>query len=219
MQALIIFHRTSATFKPDAPIYYAFVGQQDTLDDVIKALESMRFHAPTFRSVAEAISYLNLRVGSTYLRQARQRPDTNQLETLHISRKFKDYIQADDPPPDGSEFPSGGVLRVENVDTQQRMLLFPRDELYIGRQESGHAKPDMDLSMWGAFHKGVSREHARIIRSDTEILLVDCGSTNGTWRNGHRLPAHKAEPLCDGDEVTFGSLTVRMFFQQTIETM
>jgi hypothetical protein len=181
------------------------------------ALEAMRFHAPTFTTIAEAISYLNLRVGSSYLRQARQLSDTNELETLHISRRYTDHMQAITVEPGTSEFPTGGVLHVEEIDTGQRMLLFPKGDLWIGRHEHGHRKPDMDLSMWGAFHKGVSRDHARFMRSDKEVLVMDTGSTNGTTLNGDLLPPHQMQVLHDGDEVTFGSLAVRVYFQQTIE--
>jgi pSer/pThr/pTyr-binding forkhead associated (FHA) protein len=75
----------------------------------------------------------------------------------------------------------------------------------------------MDLSMWGAFHRGVSREHALLIRTTSQLLLSDLGSTNGTFVNGERLNPDEPQVLHSGDEVTFGSLTVRVFFQHTIE--
>jgi hypothetical protein len=216
-QAVIIFHRSSGSFKSDAPIYYALVGETSTLDEVIFALGELRFHAPTFKSVTEAISYLNLRVGSTYLRESQVGSETARLDTLLVPRLTDPQQNPAVATPGTAQFPSGGVLRMEDVDSRQTMLFFPKDELYIGRQESGHEKPDMDLSMWGAFHRGVSREHALLIRTTSQLLLSDLDSTNGTFVNGERLNPDEPQVLHSGDEVTFGSLTVRVFFQHTIE--
>ena len=215
-QAMIIFHRSSGSFKADAPIYYAFVGKTSTLDEVIFALGELRFHAPTFKSVTEAISYLNLRVGSTYLRESKIRSDTARLDTLVVPR-FEDAALSIAVESGSEIFPFGGVLRMEDADSGQKMLFFPKNELCIGRQEAGHEKPDMDLSMWGAFHRGVSREHALLIREESRLLLCDLGSTNGTFINGERIGADEPQPVHHGDEITFGSLAVRVFFQHTIQ--
>ncbi len=48
---------------------------------------------------------------------------------------------------------------------------------------------------------GVSRQHARIERSDTRTILVDLGSLNGTFLNRRRI---ETAPLEDGDELQVG---------------
>lgn len=48
----------------------------------------------------------------------------------------------------------------------------------------------------------VSRQHARVERSEGGFLLVDAGSANGTLVN--RVPVHGSAPLTHGDIVQFG---------------
>ena len=45
---------------------------------------------------------------------------------------------------------------------------------------------------------GVSRRHAQIVMSDTEVSIEDLGSGNGTYYFGHRVTS---QPLRDQDEV------------------
>ncbi|HTT77891.1 MAG TPA: FHA domain-containing protein, partial [Candidatus Binataceae bacterium] len=49
----------------------------------------------------------------------------------------------------------------------------------------------------------VSRRHALLERTADGYRLSDCGSTNGTFVNGHRITA--AVLLREGDEVRFGA--------------
>jgi hypothetical protein len=58
----------------------------------------------------------------------------------------------------------------------------------------------------------VSRRHALLDRSGRRVVLLDLGSTNGTWVNQRRLPAgdpHGGGELRDGDEVRVGSVRLR----------
>lgn len=50
----------------------------------------------------------------------------------------------------------------------------------------------------------VSSYHAEIVSAGDQMLLRDCGSTNGTLLNGRRLKT--VEPLCDGDILHFGEV-------------
>ncbi len=49
--------------------------------------------------------------------------------------------------------------------------------------------------------KTVSKKHAQIISYDTNIMLLDCYSTNGTYVNGERISKRTVHP---GDIVEFG---------------
>ncbi|HEY2639252.1 MAG TPA: DUF3662 and FHA domain-containing protein [Streptosporangiaceae bacterium] len=52
---------------------------------------------------------------------------------------------------------------------------------------------------------GVSRHHAEIRVEDGEVVLVDLGSTNGTFVNGQPV---RRVPLADGTRVTLGRTTL-----------
>jgi DNA-binding winged helix-turn-helix (wHTH) protein len=74
-------------------------------------------------------------------------------------------------------------------------LLYPlRDgENVLGRHESC----DVRLAA-----SGVSRRHARIYVSETDEVLADLGSKNGTWLNAQRI--EQPSPLQDGDQIKIG---------------
>ena len=71
----------------------------------------------------------------------------------------------------------------------------------IGRDPAGEVVLDDDQ---------VSRRHAEVIAAAGELLLIDQGSTNGTWVNGSRVSRHV---LAHGDELRFGGAV--LVFQQT----
>ena len=58
---------------------------------------------------------------------------------------------------------------------------------------------------------GVSREHSAIERDGGKMVLVDLGSTNGTFCNGGRVTRHD---LTDGDKISIGATTILRFTYQ-----
>jgi pSer/pThr/pTyr-binding forkhead associated (FHA) protein len=61
---------------------------------------------------------------------------------------------------------------------------------------------DCDLRLVDA---GVSRHHAELRIEDGEVVLVDLGSTNGTFVNGQPI---RRITLLDGTQVTLGRTTL-----------
>jgi predicted component of type VI protein secretion system len=55
--------------------------------------------------------------------------------------------------------------------------------------------------------KHASRWHAEIVYEDGHWVLRDCGTLNGTRRNGERL--QRALPLLHGDEIGIGDTVLR----------
>ncbi|MEH0823615.1 MULTISPECIES: FHA domain-containing protein [unclassified Micromonospora] len=55
----------------------------------------------------------------------------------------------------------------------------------------------------------LSRRHAEVRLTDAAAVLVDLGSTNGTWLNDRRITG--PEQLCDGDVVRLGRTELRFF--------
>ncbi|RLB56514.1 MAG: hypothetical protein DRI34_09035 [Deltaproteobacteria bacterium] len=83
---------------------------------------------------------------------------------------------------------------------------FPR-KAFVGRD----ARRDFVVN-----HNTVSSRHACLIFEEERnaYLLVDSGSTNGTYLRGRPLEAGKPVPLRDGDVVTFGKLDLLFFSPQ-----
>jgi hypothetical protein len=54
----------------------------------------------------------------------------------------------------------------------------------------------------------VSRRHAQIVIESEKVSVEDLSSKNGTWINGQRIETR--ETLHNGDEIRFGSVTVRL---------
>ena len=52
----------------------------------------------------------------------------------------------------------------------------------------------------------VSRRHALVVVEGDHVLLLDEGSRNGTWLNGHRV---SRSLLRDGDTITVGTAQLR----------
>jgi hypothetical protein len=72
--------------------------------------------------------------------------------------------------------------------------------------------PDIDLSEFQAYERGVSRLHATINLSD-QPTIMDLGSSNGTWLNGERIEAHKPLPIKQGDILTLGKMNIQIFLR------
>jgi len=67
--------------------------------------------------------------------------------------------------------------------------------------------PDNTYSLYDA---SVSRHHALFeIGADDVVRLTDLKSTNGTYLNGRRIPAHKPIRIEDGDRIQLGASVVK----------
>lgn len=85
--------------------------------------------------------------------------------------------------------------------------------IIIGRSDAGYNnRPDVDLGDCGGYKKGVSRRHALISSQDGYMVLIGLNSTSGTYVNGQLAAPGQAVPIFDGDELTFGGVTVRVSF-------
>lgn len=105
------------------------------------------------------------------------------------------------------------TIQFRFMHTSRSLRIAPKEKLTIGRVDQGNpSQPDVDLVPYGALENGVSRLHASLeMRNDT-LLICDLGSSNGTFVNNIRLPAHQPHLLRDGDEVRFGKLVAYLHF-------
>ncbi len=83
-----------------------------------------------------------------------------------------------------------------------QMFLVTDEETTIGRA------PECSVFL---DDEGVSRNHAKIIRQDADLILMDLGSTNGTFAHGERIDV---VTLKDGVKVQVGSSTILQFRYQ-----
>ncbi|MEK7327455.1 MAG: FHA domain-containing protein, partial [Chloroflexota bacterium] len=77
-------------------------------------------------------------------------------------------------------------------------------EVILGRDTE--APGAVSLSAYDARALGVSREHAVLRPTETNLYLLDLGSTNGTWRNGHSIGVNMPYPVANGDLIRLGQL-------------
>lgn len=87
---------------------------------------------------------------------------------------------------------SNPVLRWKDPTGADQRHEFVAEQILIGR------KSDSDIVLSNPY---VSRHHAKIVRDDEIAVIVDLGSTHGTYLNGRRI---EREPLQDGDRIGVG---------------
>lgn len=106
------------------------------------------------------------------------------------------------------------VLRIEIEGGATPMLVYPKQEIILGRRDPNTGTlPDVDLTAYAGYRMGVSRRHASIRLADKLLHLSDLGSSNGTFLNGTRLVAHRPYQVRDGDEIRLGQMLLKVFFQ------
>jgi pSer/pThr/pTyr-binding forkhead associated (FHA) protein len=81
----------------------------------------------------------------------------------------------------------------------------------LGRSdENSDFIPDVDLAIYGARDKGVSRRHAALVRYYGRLHIVDLNSVNGTFLNGARILSDNPHPVSSGDEIRIGTLNLHI---------
>jgi pSer/pThr/pTyr-binding forkhead associated (FHA) protein len=112
----------------------------------------------------------------------------------------------------GSKLDTWGTLHL--LETGQMLPLSDRNEFTLGRVSDGQPiMPDIDLSPYHAYANGVSRLHAVVKRDGEEIVLMDLGSSNGTYLNGKRVTPNVEQNLRHGDVVMFGKLKIQILLK------
>jgi hypothetical protein len=119
--------------------------------------------------------------------------------------------------PAGIEPPSSPInswLSLHLMDSGKILPLATRNEFTLGRLSEGQPiMPDIDLTPYQAYASGVSRLHAVVKRDASRVVIMDLGSSNGTYLNGRRLNPHTEEGLKHGDVVALGKLKIQVLLR------
>lgn len=101
------------------------------------------------------------------------------------------------------------ALRI--VPMQIQLVFDLAGTMVIGRaQPETSTFPDIDLSPFNAEELGVSRQHLIIKLDGERVVVTDNKSSNGTKLNGERLKPNEAYPVRHGDELTLGTMALKV---------
>jgi pSer/pThr/pTyr-binding forkhead associated (FHA) protein len=113
------------------------------------------------------------------------------------------------PEPVGS-----GSISIHILESGKILPLTNRTEFTIGRiSDDQPIMPDIDLGPYKAYENGVSRLHAVLKQIGDSTVIMDLGSSNGTYLNGKRIPANQEFPLNHGDILAFGKLKIQVILR------
>jgi pSer/pThr/pTyr-binding forkhead associated (FHA) protein len=100
-----------------------------------------------------------------------------------------------------------GALEMPDVAPSARLVAEGGREYPLHPGENSIGRENVDVLLPDGT---VSRRHARLILEEDQVWLEDQGSTNGTRVGGQLIPAGERRAVRDGDELRFGSVTLRL---------
>jgi pSer/pThr/pTyr-binding forkhead associated (FHA) protein len=113
-----------------------------------------------------------------------------------------------------NQAPSHSWISLKMVKSAQILHLADRTEFTLGRSaESQPIVPDVDLTPYDAYTHGVSRLHAVLKRLKDKVVIMDLGSSNGTYLNGNRLQPYVETRVVDQDIIHLGKLKVQLLIR------
>lgn len=83
-------------------------------------------------------------------------------------------------------------------------------DVVLGCGSDPDRMPDLDLSPYGAYDLGVSRQHAVLKPTPYSLYLMDLRSTNGTQYNGLPMAHGLARSLANNDVICLGKLCLQI---------
>jgi hypothetical protein len=86
--------------------------------------------------------------------------------------------------------------------------------LILGRKSDANDidGPDVDLNIFDAYPRGVSKQHAIIEFADRVLTIRDLGSRNGTFLNMQAVSPNSYRVLRDNDVIHLGNLELLVHF-------
>lgn len=124
----------------------------------------------------------------------------SEIDALIINTLIKSSIPA-----------KGFAIYVVNND-ELILLDEEQTELILGRRTEDTIG---DLINIGAYDTFVSRRHAKVIKGENGYLIMDLGSSNGTWLENQRLIPHRPYPFQSGAHFRFGHIQVLIHYVES----
>ncbi|OQY31135.1 MAG: hypothetical protein B6243_08945 [Anaerolineaceae bacterium 4572_5.2] len=107
-----------------------------------------------------------------------------------------------------------GWVTLQLLDSGQFLPLTERNEFTMGRVSEGQPiMPDIDLTPYRAYECGVSRLHAVVKKRNSQVFIMDLGSSNGTYVNGERLEIERERALSHGSVISLGKLKIQVLLK------
>jgi hypothetical protein len=139
------------------------------------------------------------------------------LDTVHtlVTQMITDEQIAEElskkaPRPEAAG-PANSWISLHLTDSGKILPVTPKNEFSLGRLSDGQPiMPDIDLTPYQAYNSGVSRIHAVVKRDANRVMVMDLGSSNGTYINGRRINPHVEETLNHGDIVALGKFRIQV---------
>jgi hypothetical protein len=142
--------------------------------------------------------------------------DTLKINTAGTGERIKGNTAPYQPPPPTT---LNSWVSLHMVESGQILPLADRTEFTLGRTTEGQPiMPDVDLSPFNAYANGVSRLHAVLKCINKHTIIMDLGSSNGTYVNGSRVTPNMEHPVAHGDIVYLGKLKIQVLFGQENRT-
>jgi len=136
---------------------------------------------------------------------------THKITADDTPREVERNTELIQPPP---AMPLQSWISLHIIESGQILPLAERTEFTLGRSAEGQPiVPDVDLSSYNAYANGVSRLHAAIKLVNNRIIVVDLGSSNGTYLNGVRLSPYVETPVSHGDLIYLGKLKIQVLIE------
>ncbi len=115
-----------------------------------------------------------------------------------------------EPKPETEQPPASAGIALWVRNDPLPVLLESGTGVVLGRQTDAQKDPAflVDLSRYSAYRLGVSRRHAQIEIKGGQCLLLDLGSSNGTWVNGLKVRPYQPVTLQIGDRINLAQLEI-----------
>lgn len=105
------------------------------------------------------------------------------------------------------------VIEFRVVGTASTVQARVSEHMALGRADPERGiRPEVDLGPHNGYNLGVSRQHAAILATGSNVRVKDMGSANGTRLNGALLLPHLEYRLRHGDELALGRLKLQVLF-------